>query len=138
MENIDVKKEQASEVSDVAENIKTVQTIAVQGTTITEDQLIEYKEKYKKVFRTQLADEIFVWRRLDRKSFSEIISETKAIENEEERVEAREKAFCEVAVLFPVKEDFAKLAEDEDMMITGLSEEILFKSGFVPPRTEQL
>lgn len=131
-----MKQEEQAPVIDAIDNTETV--VVVPGTDITIAQLEEYKKQFKKVFKTQFVDEVFVWHRLDRKTFSAIITETKGIEDGELRIETREKAFCEAAVLYPSAEVLKQIIADEDVLVTGLSEEILFKSGFVPPKTEQL
>lgn len=112
--------------------------IAVIGTDITEKKLADLKKEYRKVFKTSFIDDIFIWHRLDRRTFSKIVADTKDIEDIEERLSKREQEFVRATVVYPKKEELEKFVQTEDVLVTTLSEEILYRSGFVPPRTEQI
>ena len=112
--------------------------IAIIGTTITEKKLNELKSQYGKrgIFKTRFVNDMFIWHKLNRSTFSKIISMTKDIEDREEQNIKCEQEFVRAAVIWPeITQDFL---ENEDVTVAGLSEEILYNSGFVPPQTERL
>ena len=81
-------------------------------------------------------NDMFIWHKLNRSTFSKIISMTKDIEDREEQNIKCEQEFVRAAVIWPeITQDFL---ENEDVTVAGLSEEILYNSGFVPPQTERL
>lgn len=112
--------------------------IAIIGTTITEKKLAELKKKYGKrgIFKTRFINDLFVWHKLNRATFSKIISQTRGIEDKEEQNIKCEQEFVKASVIWPeITQDFL---ENEDVTVAGLSEEILYNSGFVPPQTERV
>lgn len=112
--------------------------IAIIGTTITEKKLNELKSQYGKrgIFKTRFVNDMFIWHKLNRSTFSKIISMTRDIEDREEQNIKCEQEFVRAAVIWPeITQDFL---ENEDVTVAGLSEEILYNSGFVPPQTERL
>lgn len=112
--------------------------IAIIGTTITEKKLNELKGMYGKrgIFKTRFVNDMFIWHKLNRSTFSKIISMTRDIEDKEEQNIKCEQEFVRAAVIWPeITQDFL---ENEDVTVAGLSEEILYNSGFVPPQTERL
>ena len=130
-------QEEATAAKEVEEVDNT--PIAVPGTNITEKELDALKKQYKKIFKTSFIDDVFIWHRLDRRTFSDIIANTAAIEDEEEKVSTREQEFIKAALVYPeINDDFIGFLKTEDIIVTGLAEEILYRSGFVPPKTEQI
>lgn len=111
--------------------------IAIPGTDITEDKLAEFKKEHKKVFASAYAGKIYVWHRLNRKTFSTICDATAEIEDDDELLVAREKEFCKAAILYPAAEEVEKDMEDE-VIASHMAREILFRSGFYQPQTTEL
>ena len=111
--------------------------IAVPDTDITEKKLAAYKEMYGKLYVTDYMGSRYVWRRLTQDEFTTIAEDTDHIEDDDELVSTREKEFFKLCVLYPGKEQVEKDIED-DMIMTRVAREILFRSGFFPPRTVEL
>lgn len=140
---IDTETARETEIEEVAEITPVIDEIddtpiAILGTTITQKQLNIMKEKYgkKNIFKTTFLDDTFVWHKLNRASFSKVISDTRSIEDKEEQTTKCEQEFVRAAVLWPeITEEFLI---EEDVMVSGLSEEILYRSGFVPAQTERV
>ncbi len=134
-------KDKAEEkVEEVVEEIEEEDTtpIAIPFTDITEKKLKQLKEEHKKIFRTIFADSTFIWHRLNRQDFNKIAAEARDIEDREERFSTRERSIIRATVVFPHKEELEHFLQEEDILTTSLSEEILYHSGFIPPQTDQL
>lgn len=123
-------KEEAPEEPDFS-------SIAVPDTDITEKKLAAYKEMYGKLYVTDYMGSRYVWRRLTQDEFTTIAEDTDHIEDDDELVSTREKEFFKLCILYPSKEQVEKDIED-DMIMTRVAREILFRSGFFPPRTVEL
>lgn len=133
----ETKVEEAVEIAPTIEEVDDT-PIAILGTTITQKQLDIMKEKYgkKNIFKTTFLDDTFVWHKLNRAAFSKVISDTRDIKDKEEQTAKCEQEFVRAAVLWPeITEEFLT---EEDVMVSGLSEEILYRSGFVPAQTERV
>ena len=111
--------------------------IAIIGTTVTTKQLNEYKKKYKKVFFTDFAGQYFVWHRLGRNDFTTTYNETEDIEDQSKQADEREKRFFKAAMLYPEGEELEALLDDE-ILVSRVCDEILYKSGFFRPQTMEL
>ena len=136
----DKAEEKVEEVAEeVAEEVEEDTTpIAIPFTDITEKKLTQLKEEHKKIFRTIFADSTFIWHRLNRQDFNKIAAEARDIEDREERFSTRERSIIRATVVFPHKEELEHFLQEEDILTTSLSEEILYHSGFIPPQTDQL
>lgn len=139
----EVENTRETEVEEVVEPAPAIEEIddtpiAILGTTVTQKQLEAIKEKYgkKNIFKTTFLDDTFVWHKLNRAAFSKVISDTRNIKDKEEQTTKCEQEFVRAAVLWPeITEEFLI---EEDVMVSGLSEEILYRSGFVPAQTERV
>lgn len=112
--------------------------IAITGTDITENKLAELKNTFgsKAIFKTRFIDEIYIWHKLKRSVFAKIVSETKDIKDDEEKIEKREQEFVKASLIYP--DPGNQDIYEDDVLITGLAEEILYRSGFAQPETERL
>lgn len=111
--------------------------VAVPGTTVLESTLKAWKEQYKKVFVTDYMGQRYVWRRLTDEEFREVAKNTESIKDEDTLVAAREKEFCKLCTLYPDKEKVEK-DMDDNLVSSKVAGEILYHSGFFPPRTIEL
>lgn len=111
--------------------------IAVPGTTVTKSQLLELKKQYKKMFVTDYIGQTYLWHRIGRKAFSDICDATQDIEDEDKLIAEREKRFCKECIVYPDAETVAADVED-DVAASKLSREILYRSGFFPPKTKEV
>ncbi len=112
--------------------------IVILGTTVTENQLKQYKEQYKKVYFTDFAGQYFIWHRLNRADFTNIYNDTENIEDVEQQTTEREKRFCLKAILYPEQADLENMLQNDDILTSRICDEILYKSGFFKPQTMEL
>lgn len=110
--------------------------IGIPGTAITESQLKALKKQYKRIFVTDYIGKRYVWHRIGRKAFADICDATEEIKDDAELIAEREKRFCEECVIYPDAESVAEDV-DNDVVAYKLSQEILYRSGFMPPETKE-
>ena len=111
---------------------------AIMDTDITQKELDELKVKYKKIFRSYFIDKTYVWHRLNRKDFNQICADTESIKDEDELIAAREKEFCKACVIYPRQEEMLNIIEEDDIVASKISQEILYRSGFYAPVTNEV
>lgn len=109
------------------------------NTEISKELIKELKTEHKKLFKTVLDDEIFLWHKLNRKDYKAIMKKFENIEDRDERLWAREEEACRLAVLYPCAEVLNEILEESAGMATMLSDEIYEKSGFkTAEKTEEV
>ena len=115
---------------------------------ISKEQIEEWKSQYGHVYRTYLEGTSIIWRRLRRKEYEEIIINTyddDDSDNEENDDEEdpkkraammyhRQNMIAKAAVIYPEME----LLESYAIAITNISDDVMAKSGFDMPKSEEL
>jgi hypothetical protein len=132
----EVIEETNQELSDSEEKSEDTE-IAVAGTPITKSELEKMKKKYGKVFLSFYNDKAYIWHRLLRKDFTRICEETEDIKDTEEILSKREAEFCKICIIYPAQKEVEADIEYE-MTRVKMAQEILFKSGFYSPVTQEL
>lgn len=100
-----------------------------------ENEIIEkteieiWKEENGKIFKSIVNDKDYIWRRLKRKEYSEVMA-IKNSDDVDERIYARQVAITKIAVLNLSEEEIDRDLNDLAGLATTLSEEIMDKSGF--------
>lgn len=138
---------------EVEQNIKTNEKEEVQVETILEqelsdeapeetlsnDQKIErWRELYQKIYLSVYDEQEFVWRKIKRREYVEIMENTSE-ENIDDVVEYRQYLTIKTCVLSPNNEkEIDDLLEEYPGLLTSLSAEILKKSGFSKPLTIEI
>lgn len=97
----------------------------------------EWKKTYKRVFKTVIDDEEYIWRRILRKEYSAIMDINDG-ETIEERIYSRQKEMIKTVVLNIDDNIMEERIGDLAGLVTSLSEEVLLKSGFTVSSTEEL
>lgn len=117
---------------------------------ISKEQIEEWKSQYGHVYRTYLEGTPIIWRRLRRKEYEEIIINTyddddsNDEENDDEedpkkraaRMYRRQNMIAKAAVIYP--ENAMELLESYAIAITNISDDVMAKSGFDMPKSEEL
>lgn len=112
--------------------------IAIYGTDITNAKLDEYKQTYGKVYRSIMADNVYIWHRLTRSEFSACIADTKEIKDLDEKYKIRQELFVKYACIYPSENVLDDIFADNEFIAQNLCDEILQYSGFAKPFTSEL
>lgn len=119
--------------------------------TISKEQIEEWKNEYGHIYRTFLDGNPIIWRRLKRKEYEEITISTADDEldlNEDEedtpdiarkrtaRMYNRQNMIAQAAIIYP--ENAMDLLNNYALAITNISDDVMAKSGFDMPKSEEL
>lgn len=102
-----------------------------------EDKIIEWKTQYKKIYQNYINDKSYIWRRLTRKEYMDIMS-LRVGDTAEDRVLHREIEIVKTVVLNIPIEELEEDIEDLAGLSSSISEEVLEKSGFATSRAIEL
>lgn len=105
---------------------------------LNDQQIQEWKRKWGKIYKTTIDGEVYIWRKLKRKEYVQIMSDAD-IDNEEtvgNRIYHRQEQIAKAVVLYPV--DIEKRIEENAGLATSLSDEVVLRSGFDVAETEEL
>ena len=103
--------------------------------TVSQQQIAEWKMEWGKIFKTSIGNQPFIWRKLKRKEYVNIMSSGEGT-MEAEKFYERQEMIAQATVLFP--ENIEEVIEDDAGVATALADEILLKSGFDITTTEEL
>ena len=119
--------------------------------TISKEQIEEWKNEYGHIYRTFLDGNPIIWRRLKRKEYEEITISTADDEldlNEDEedtpdvarkrtaRMYNRQNMIAQAAIIYP--ENAMDLLNNYALAITNISDDVMERSGFDMPKSEEL
>ena len=119
--------------------------------TISKQQIEEWKNEYGHIYRTFLDGNPIIWRRLKRKEYEEITISTADDEldlNEDEedtpdmarkrtaRMYNRQNMIAQAAIIYP--ENAMDLLNNYALAITNISDDVMARSGFDMPKSEEL
>lgn len=119
--------------------------------TISKEQIEEWKNEYGHIYRTFLDGNPIIWRRLKRKEYEEITISTADDEldlNEDEedtpdvarkrtaRMYNRQNMIAQAAIIYP--ENAMELLNNYALAITNISDDVMARSGFDMPKSEEL
>lgn len=95
-----------------------------------EDKIIYWKNKYKKIFRTRVGGEDYIWRRITRKEYAEIAlaNNPDGVTNKQLDMYEKQFKFCAATVLYP--ENIVEIMNESAGLCATLGDEIIFASGF--------
>lgn len=117
-----VKKEIQEESSD------RMIPVPEEESPLTKKELDLWRKEFKHIYKTQIGDNIFVWKKLKRREYADIISQAYDGLTARNIQIIQEEEITKVAVLYP--KNIVALIEEEAGTATTLSEEIMAKSGF--------
>lgn len=103
-----------------------------------EEKIERWHELYDKIYLSVYDEHEFVWRKIKRREYTEIMNNTPE-ENIDDVVEFRQYLTLKACVLSPHNEnELDELIEEYPGLLTSLSSEILKKSGFSKPLTLEI
>lgn len=105
-------------------------------TEINQEAIAKWKSEFGKVFKTTIDGNDFVWRKLKRKEYVEIMSDAQEDEDVNTKIYSRQERIAKAITIYPA--DAAKLIDGEAGIATSISDEALLKSGFNVGETEEL
>lgn len=89
-----------------------------------ESEILAWKKQFGRVFLTELEDEIYIWRKINRFEYKEIMS----IPNTNEL--SREEMICETCVLYPYEYSYEDMVNQAGGVPSMIAEQVMQKSGF--------
>ena len=107
---------------------------AVQEGAINAGQIEEWKDTYKHIFKTVVGEHTFVWRKLRRREYVEIMTEKS--DDPATKVFDRQDSICSTCILFP--ENIDELIEENGGLAGTLADEVLLRSGLDISETEEM
>ena len=108
-------------------------------TELTPELIKELKNTYKKLYKTTLEGDVYIWHKLSRQDYKKWMKDYEEVDNQSERLWAREEEACRLSVVYPCKEVLEEAMNNTAGMATMLSEEIYERSGFkVAEKTEEV
>jgi hypothetical protein len=131
------KLEENVEVA-IKETPKAAETIeATEKTEGYSDKDIKvWKAEHKKIYRTYVNNDEYVWRKLKRTEYTQLMSNKAEDGREQLKLYERQEAIATMVVLYPT--NIAELIEENCGLATTISDEVVSKSGFDFGGTEEL
>ena len=107
---------------------------------VSKQQIDAWKLQYGDLYRTHLNNQSFIWHKVRRKDYVELMTdpEISAIENQELRIFFRQEKITKQCVLYPDTDTLERLIENNAGIAGNISDEIMMISGFRPVSTEQI
>lgn len=102
---------------------------------LTDAQIKEWKDKYHKVYKTVVGDQVIVWRKLTRKEYVKVMTEVDD-DNSQIKVYLRQDAITQMVTLYP--KNIAQVIEENGTLSSAIADEIMMKSGFDVASTAEL
>lgn len=107
---------------------------------VDKKQLDSWKREFGEIYRTDLNDQVYIWHKLRRKDYIEVMSDESlnTIENGDLRVFMRQEKILRKGVLYPSGEELEYLIDNNAGVAGNISDEIMLASGFRPVRSEKI
>jgi hypothetical protein len=107
---------------------------------VDKKQLDSWKHEFGEIYRTDLNDQVYIWHKLRRKDYIEVMSDESlnAIDNGDLRVFMRQEKILRKGVLYPSGEELEYLIDNNAGVAGNISDEIMLASGFRPVRSEKI
>lgn len=107
---------------------------------VSNQQINAWKQEFGEVYRTDLNGQVYLWHKLRRKDYIDIMSnaEFSNIENSEVKVFLRQEEILRRGALFPNGEALDYIIENNAGVAANISDEIMLASGFRAVRSEKV
>lgn len=114
----------------------TKSTKAIKEITL-DDKIAEWKSEYKKIFMNTIDGKDYIWRRIKRNEYSEIMG-MKDGDDVDERIYNRQYAIAKKVILNIPEDELEADLEESAGLATTISDEVLDRSGFNATTTVEL
>lgn len=104
---------------------------------LTDAQIAAWKAEHGKIFKNTVNDEVYVWRRLNRREYVDAMSFTSET-NPEENLYLRQNLIAMEVTLYPSKHIMAERIQQYAGLAGEISDRSILKSGFEVSKTEEL
>lgn len=102
-----------------------------------EEKIAEWKAEYKKIFKNNIDGKDYIWRRIKRQEYAEIMA-MKDGNDVDERIYNRQYAIAKLVILNMDKEEIEADLEELAGLASTIADEVLDKSGFNATATIEL
>ena len=119
------------EKNNTAENQENVKELTL------EEKIMQWKKIYKKVFSSQIDGTEYIWHRISRKDYNDVM-EINVGDSIEDKIYNRQVEIIKVSVLNMDEEEINSKIDELAGLASSLADEILNKSGFSIESTVEL
>jgi len=140
-EETQLDNETVDTINQIVDDMRTQFDVRVPlDSIVPSTQISEWKKQYGDVYRTDLNDEIFIWHKLRRRDYINLMSDTElnTITNNDLKVFLRQEKIMKTTVLFPTGERLENIIDANAGVAGNISDEIMLASGFKPVRSEKV
>lgn len=102
-----------------------------------DEKIVAWKEEHKKIFKNVVDGKDYIWRRIKRQEYSDIMA-MKDGDSVDERIYNRQYAITKTVVLNMSKEELEADLEELAGLAATIADEVLEKSGFAASQTIEL
>lgn len=107
---------------------------------VTEAMILEWKKQHGKIFKSVVGSESYIWRKLKRKEYVEIMKigdgEEEELSTQTDRIYERQMRIAKAITIWPL--DIDVHLEQSAGLATTLADEAILKSGFNLMSTQEL
>ena len=96
-------------------------TEITRDTELTPELIKELKNTYKKLYKTTLEGDVYIWHKLSRQDYKKLMKDYEEVDNQSERLWAREEEACRLSVVYPCKEVLEEAMNNTAGMATMLT-----------------
>ena len=107
---------------------------------VDKQQIDAWKQEFGEIYRTDLNGQVYIWHKLRRKDYIDVMSnaEFSNIENSEVKVFLRQEEILRRGALFPTGKELDYIIENNAGVAANISDEIMLASGFRAVRSEKV
>lgn len=98
---------------------------------LTDEKIVAWKKEHKKIYKTVISDQVFIWKKLKRGDYIAIKGEVfDGITTQQMAALMQEESIVKRCVLYPSGEKLEEVIDEYAGIATSLADSIMEKSGF--------
>lgn len=101
-----------------------------------DSKITQWKAQYGKLYKSIIDGEIYIWRKLKRKEYTDLMTDRADDDQISGRIYERQEKIATAVVLFP--ENIDELIAQNAGLATTIADEVILRSGFELASTEEL